>query len=146
MNALEIKNLCKTYPGFSLDHLSLNLPSGCILGLIGENGAGKSTTIKLLLDLIRADSGSIRILGQEHTRLNREDIGVVLDEVGIPECLTALQVGRIMENLFKNWDKARFNRLLTQLSLPADKIGKAMPCRASQLDPPLLLLGCREKG
>ena len=121
MNALEITNLCKSYPGFALNNLNLTLPEGCILGLIGENGAGKSTTIKLLLDLIRADSGSIRILGQEHTRLNREDIGVVLDEVGIPECLTALQVGRIMENIFKNWDKARFNRLLTQLSLPADK-------------------------
>ena len=94
MNALEIRNLCKAYPGFQLDNLNLTIPRGCILGLIGENGAGKSTTIKLILDLIRKSSGSITILGQEHTRLNREDIGVVLDEVGIPECLTASQVGR----------------------------------------------------
>ena len=121
MNALEIKNLCKAYPGFSLDNLNLTLPSGCILGLIGENGAGKSTTIKLILDLIRSDSGSITILGQEHTRLNREDIGVVLDEVGIPECLTAKQVGNVMKHTFRNWDPVRFAELLRAFSLPENK-------------------------
>ena len=121
MNALEIKNLCKSYPGFSLDNLNLTLPQGCILGLIGENGAGKSTTIKCILDLIRADKGTITILGREKTQVSREDIGVVLDEVGIPECLTATQVGKVMKNLFKNWDMGRFDGLLTQLSIPEDK-------------------------
>ena len=124
MNALKIKNLSKAYPGFQLDNLNLTLPQGCILGLIGENGAGKSTTIKLNLDLIRADSGSITLLGTEHTRLSREDIGVVLDEVGIPECLTASQVGKVMKNLFKNWDSARYSELLTQFSIPDGKIFK----------------------
>lgn len=126
MNALEIKNLSKTYPGFTLENLHLTLPQGCILGLIGENGAGKSTTIKLILDLIRADSGSITILGAEHTKLNREDIGVVLDEVGIPECLTAAQVGKVMKNLYKNWDSLRFSQLLTQFSIPEDKSFKEL--------------------
>ena len=124
MNALEIKSLNKSYPGFALDNLNLTLPQGCILGLIGENGAGKSTTIKLILDLIRPDSGSITILGTEHTLLSREDIGVVLDEVGIPECLTASQVGKVMKNLFKNWDSRRFDELLTQFSIPDGKIFK----------------------
>jgi ABC-2 type transport system ATP-binding protein len=124
MNALEIKSLNKSYPGFALDNLNLTLPQGCILGLIGENGAGKSTTIKLILDLIRPDSGAITILGKEHTRLSREDIGVVLDEVGIPECLTASQVGKVMKNLFKNWDSHRFEELLTQFSIPNGKIFK----------------------
>ena len=124
MNALEIKSLNKSYPGFALDNLNLTLPQGCILGLIGENGAGKSTTIKLILDLIRPDSGSITILDKEHTRLSREDIGVVLDEVGIPECLTASQVGKVMKNLFKNWDSRRFDDLLTQFSIPDGKIFK----------------------
>lgn len=64
-NALELKDLCKSYPGFSLDHLNLPLPSGCILGLIGENGAGKTTAIKLILDIIKKDSGTIRILGND---------------------------------------------------------------------------------
>ena len=53
MNALEIRKLTKSYPGFTLDNINLTLPSGCIMGLIGENGAGKSTMIKLILDMIR---------------------------------------------------------------------------------------------
>jgi len=124
MNALEIKDVCKSYPGFTLDHLNLTLPRGCILGLIGENGAGKSTTIRLILDLIRADSGSITILGREHTLLNREDMGVVLDEVGIPECLTSIQVGNVMKHLYQNWDPRRYSQLLTQLSIPTGKTFK----------------------
>ena len=87
MNALEIHNLSKSFPGFSLENLTLALPSGCILGLIGENGAGKSTTIKLILNMLRKDSGSVTILGrdnQENIQLTKEDVGVVLDEVGIP--------------------------------------------------------------
>lgn len=83
MNAIEIKNLT-SFDGFKLDNLSLTLPSGCILGLIGENGAGKSTTIKLILGALRADSGSISLLGRdsrEMTALEKEEIGVVLDGV-----------------------------------------------------------------
>ena len=87
MNALEIKNLTKSYPDFTLDNLNLTLPSGCIMGLVGENGAGKSTTIKLILDMIHKDSGnchciqvyldhhqqyhSIYPVPQENTRLYR---------------------------------------------------------------------------
>ena len=55
MNAIEIKDLTKLYSGFTLDHLNLVLPEGCIMGLVGENGAGKSTTIKLILDMIHKD-------------------------------------------------------------------------------------------
>ncbi|MBQ2715369.1 MAG: ATP-binding cassette domain-containing protein, partial [Clostridia bacterium] len=88
MNALEIRNLTKSFKDFRLDNLTLTLPSGCIMGLIGENGAGKSTTIKLILDIIHKDGGSINILGEYNDKniaLTKEDIGVVLDEVGLPE-------------------------------------------------------------
>ncbi len=124
MNALEIKNLTKSFKDFRLDDLSLTLPSGCIMGLIGENGAGKSTTIKLILDIIHKDRGSIKILGEYNDKniaLTKEDIGVVLDEVGLPECLNAKQVGKVMKNSFKNWDQSEFERLLTKLSLPDNK-------------------------
>ena len=124
MNALEIKNLTKAYPGFTLDNLNLTLPSGCIMGLIGENGAGKSTTIKLILDMIHKDSGSITILGKDNTdgiELTKEDIGVVMDEVGIPECLTVKQVGNVMKNTFRNWDDAEYARLAQKLALPDKK-------------------------
>ena len=124
MNALEIKNLTKSYPGFTLDNLNLTLPSGCIMGLIGENGAGKSTTIKLILDMIHKDSGSITILGKDNTdsiELTKEDIGVVMDEVGIPECLTVKQVGNVMRHTFRNWDDAEYARLVQKLALPDKK-------------------------
>ena len=124
MNALEIQNLTKTYPGFCLDDLSLTLPSGCILGLIGENGAGKSTTIKLILDMLRRDSGTVTILGKDNRdnlRLTKEDVGVVLDEVGIPECLTAMQVGKIMALTFRQWDQSRYEAYLKRLSIPEKK-------------------------
>ena len=124
MNALEIKNLTKSYPGFTLDNLNLTLPSGCIMGLIGENGAGKSTTIKLILDMIHKDSGSITILGKDNTdsiELTKEDIGVVMDEVGIPECLTVKQVGNVMKHTFRNWDDTEYARLVQKLALPDKK-------------------------
>ena len=124
MNALEIKNLTKSYPGFTLDHLNLTLPSGCIMGLIGENGAGKSTTIKLILNMIRKDSGSIAILGKDNRdgiELTKEDVGVVMDEVGIPECLNTKQVGKVMKYTFRNWNDDEYSRLLTKLALPDNK-------------------------
>ncbi|MBR7178457.1 MAG: ABC transporter ATP-binding protein [Oscillospiraceae bacterium] len=124
MNALEIKNLTKSYPGYRLDNLTLTLPSGCIMGLIGENGAGKSTTVKLILDMIRKDSGTVTILGKDNTEsieLIKEDIGVVLDEVGIPECLTVEQVQNVMKHTFRRWDEAEFRRLIAEFALPTNK-------------------------
>ena len=124
MNALELKNVSKSFSGFCLDNISLTLPSGCIMGLIGENGAGKSTTIKLILDMLHKDSGTITILGKDNGKdisLIKEDIGVVMDEVGIPECLTAKQVGKVMKHTFRNWNETEYARLLQKLSLPDNK-------------------------
>ena len=121
MNALEIKNLTKHYGDFTLDNLNLTLPSGCIMGLIGENGAGKSTTIKLILDMIRRDEGTITLLGRdnrENITLTKQDIGVVLDEVGIPSCLNAVQVGKVMARTFTRWDKELYADYLKKLNLP----------------------------
>ena len=125
MNAIEIKDLTKSYTGFTLSHLNLTLPSGCIMGLVGENGAGKSTTIKLILDILKKDNGSITILGkdnQDNMKCTKEEIGVVLAEVGFPECLTAIQVGKIMKSSYQNWDEAEYNNLLKKLSIPENKL------------------------
>ena len=124
MNALEIRGLTKTYPSFQLDHLDLTLPSGCIMGLVGENGAGKSTTIKLILEMIRKESGTIRILGREDgkdIRLTKDELGVVLDDVGIPDWLNTAQVGKIMALTFRNWDRNTYEDLLKKLALPEKK-------------------------
>ncbi len=125
MNAIDIKGLTKTYADFTLSNLNLTLPSGCIMGLVGENGAGKSTTVKLILDIIKKDSGSIKILGkdnQEDIKCIKEEIGAVLDEVGFPDCLTAAQIGKIMENTYQNWDNAVYGDLLKKFSMPTKKM------------------------
>lgn len=127
MNAIEIKNLTKRFEGFELENLNLTLPSGCILGLIGENGAGKSTTIKLILNMIHKDGGTVQVLGKDNTdnfTLTKEDIGVVPDEVGLPDCLNIKQIGKVMKNTYKNWDGAGFERLTEKFSLPKNKIFK----------------------
>ena len=64
-NALEVRGLTKHYRGFALENVSFSLPAGCIMGFIGENGAGKSTTIRLMLGLARAEAGSVRLLGED---------------------------------------------------------------------------------
>ena len=94
------------------------------MGLVGENGAGKSTTIKLILNMIHRDCGSISILGRDNvTEMQslKEDIGVVLDEVGLPECLNRRQVGNIMALTFKNWDSDYFEALCVKLGVPDQK-------------------------
>ena len=124
MNALELKNVSKSFPDFCLDDLTLMLPGGCIMGLIGQNGAGKTTTIKRIVDMLLRDGGSITVLGmahKQHARLIKEDVGVVLDEVGIPACLTPKQLGRIMQHTYKRWDIQRYAELLQRLSLPENK-------------------------
>lgn len=127
MEALRLKNVTKRYPGFALDNISLSLPRGCIMGFIGENGAGKSTTIKLILDLIRRDSGTITVLGQDNqSGLSKvkEHVGVVLDESCFPDNLNAVNINFILRNIFRTWNEDKYWSLLNQFSLPRDKAVK----------------------
>ena len=126
MNALEIRSLQKHRKGFSLDGINLTLPAGCIMGLIGENGAGKTTTIKLMLDMIRKDGGTVRILGKDSAERSKEDIGVVLDEVGLPTCLTACQVDKIMSKAYTQWSSDEFFAYLKRLNVPENKAFSAL--------------------
>ena len=92
------------------------------MGLIGENGAGKSTTMRLILGMIKKDAGSIRVLGQDvdapgFSRV-REDIGVVLDEVGMPQGLNAVQIGRVLRDIYRQWDAAAYANYLDMLTIP----------------------------
>ena len=128
MNAIEIKGLEKRYEGFRLGSFDLTLPSGCIMGLVGENGAGKSTTIKLIMNAIGRDAGKISVLGVDNRssgfRDIKEDIGVVLDEAYFPEVMSARNVGKVMALTYKNWDAAAFEGYLKKFSLAPDKIFK----------------------
>lgn len=125
MNALELSGLTKRYGDFALGPLTLTLPAGCILGLVGENGAGKSTTINLITGAVAPDEGGVRVLGVENrepgfTRLKNE-IGVVLDEAYFPEVLTAENVAAIMRDTYENWDDAYYRAFLKRFALPEKK-------------------------
>lgn len=122
MNALELHGVQKTYPGFTLGPIDLTLPGGTVCGLIGENGAGKSTTIKLILDMIDREAGTVKLFGREEiTPLAKADIGVVMGGEGIPTCLTAPQVGQVMAGIYPNWDTDAYTELCRRFDLPENK-------------------------
>ena len=125
MNAIEIRGLCKRYKDFSLENLNLDLPYGCVLGLVGENGAGKSTTIRLIMDALERDGGAVSVLGADNQSkefLNlKEDVGVVLDETFVPEVINAKQLGKIMAGTYRNWDQETYDGWLRKFQLPLDK-------------------------
>ena len=124
-NAIEIRGLCKHYPDFSLEDVSFTVPCGSIVGLVGENGAGKSTTIKAILDLIRLDQGEISLLGQDSRRVDlarKAQLGVVLDNCGFHDNLTFRDIDRIMREIYREaWDGGLFEQYRERFKLPGDK-------------------------
>ncbi len=124
---LQLSGLCKKYEGFSLDNVSFSLPYGCIMGFVGENGAGKSTTIKAVLNLIRRDQGEIQVFGKDNIQNEleiKEQIGVVFDSLNLPEMIRPLDVGRMMKSVYRQWDGAKYDQYLAQFQLPAKKLVK----------------------
>lgn len=120
--ALMISDLTKTYPGFVLDHVSFAVPKGSIVGLIGENGAGKSTTINAALGLIQKEAGTVSIFGKETLEQDtKEQLGVVFDGSNYPEILSPKKLNQVMKRIYRAWDEPAYLRLLDQLSLPLEK-------------------------
>lgn len=120
-NAIEVRGLCKEYGDFRLDRVDLTVPCGAIVGLIGENGAGKSTTLRAILNLIRPDGGTVKVFGRAVSEAEpdfKEDIGVVLDEGCFPETLTAPQVGRVMAATYRRWEQDTFDAYCRRFALP----------------------------
>lgn len=121
-NAFTVSGLTKTYPDFVLDQVSFSVPSGSIVGLIGENGAGKSTTINAALGLIQKEAGQVSVLGREGLDGDtKEEIGVVFDGSNYPEILSPRKLNGVMKNIYRSWDETAYFRLLQQFSLPPDK-------------------------
>ena len=121
-NAFMVSGLTKTYKDFVLDHVSFTVPSGSIVGLIGENGAGKSTTINAALGLIQKEDGVVSILDREELDGDiKEQIGVVFDGSNYPEILSPRKLNRVMKNIYRTWDEQVYFGLLKQFSLPSDK-------------------------
>ena len=125
---LQIKDLTKKYGDFKLDQVSFSIPKGSIMGLIGENGAGKSTTINAILGLIKKDKGTVRFWGKEldSTIQIKENIGVVLDNMFFPELLNAKDINNSMKDIYKNWDSKLYFSYLKEFDLPESKPLKSM--------------------
>ena len=125
MNAIELSHINKSFGDFAIRDLNLTVPSGTICGLVGENGAGKSTTIRLLMGVLRPDSGTASVLGVDVSspefRDVKEDVGVVLDEAYFPESLNAVQVGKIMAATYRRWDQRLYDSYLKRFDLPEKK-------------------------
>lgn len=120
---LKINNLRKNYDSFSLD-CSLEIMPGCVTGLIGQNGAGKSTTFKAILGLISTDGGTISILGKDVQKFDskdKQDLGVVLSDSGFSGYLTINDVISILDNLYDNFDKSFFINQTQRFGLPKNK-------------------------
>ena len=120
---LSINHLRKNYETFSLD-CSLELPQGRITGLIGQNGAGKSTTFKAILGLITPDGGEIRIFGkplEDFTVKDKQQLGVVLSDSGFSGYLTVNDILPVLGSMYKSFDRTFFLQQLEKFQLTRTK-------------------------
>ena len=121
-NNILVRDLCKQFDEFLLDHVSFQVPKGRIVGFIGENGAGKSTTINLILDELKKDNGQIQIFGMENTISSvREDIGVVFDECNFHDVFNVWDIEKILSGVYKSWDSNLYRQYLKKFKIPERK-------------------------
>lgn len=124
--ALQISNLCKSYKNadFHLENVSIKIPSGSIMGFVGKNGAGKSTTINAVLNIIQKDSGEVTIFGETMTDANsmiRNDIGVVFDTLHFSGELTPKKLEKVCRDTYENWQGEQFFSYLERFKIPTNK-------------------------
>jgi ABC-2 type transport system ATP-binding protein len=125
---LDVRDVTKAYDGFTLEDVSFSLPRGYIMGLIGHNGAGKTTLLSLILNLVRLDSGEIRVFGMDH----RQDEVAVRSRIGfvheVPTFFNSLSVeraARVVAPFYPTWDQESFKRITGEFGLvPGKKLGR----------------------
>ena len=124
--AIEIKDLVKQFDNFKLGPINLTIPKGTIVGYIGQNGAGKSTTIKLLLGLLNKDSGEIKILDEINPSSVglKDKLGIVFDDLLVPEEMTLIDVEKFCSRVYSKWNKNSFYKFKEKFNLPDKKIIK----------------------
>ena len=123
-HVLEIRELSKDYGDFVLDKVSFTLPRGAIMGLIGENGAGKSTTINCILNETRKSGGQVLLFGRDHIADEiaiKDKLGVVFDENHFPDIFTPEEIGRFMSGIYSGWDWRLYRQYLEKFELPGNK-------------------------
>lgn len=124
---LSIRDLKKHYENFDIENVSFDIPKGAVVGLIGENGAGKSTVIKCILGAVHPDGGQILFDGKEireTCRKDRQKIAFVFDDTGLPLELDLEMLDKVLCRIYDKWDTAKFRSLIREFSLPRDKMLK----------------------
>lgn len=122
--ALEINNLTKKYTDFALDDVSFSVEKGSVMGLIGQNGAGKTTIIKLIMNAVNRSNGSIKIMGLDNVENEVEaktKIGYVADEDYLFVSSTLKSHAKAYQIMFSNWDEELFQKYVTMWNLPMTK-------------------------
>ncbi len=120
---LEVIDLEKRYQDFHLNHINIKLPKGKIIGFIGENGSGKTTTIKSILNLISYE-GNIKIFGKnnkELTKFDREKIGVVLDDSFFSPILNVNDINNLMKKFYQTWNEKFYYETIKEFKIPCNK-------------------------
>lgn len=125
MKAIELIGVSKEYKTFTLDNISFSIETGTIMGLVGANGAGKSTIIKLIMDAIKKDSGTIKVFGDDNTKEEfidaKQDIGIVLDEAHFPVKFDVKDINKIMSMTYKNWEEKTYFDYIKKFKIDVDK-------------------------
>lgn len=121
-NSIEIKNLTKKYKENGIYNISFNVPKGSIVGLIGRNGAGKTTILNSILNIIKKDNGEITIFDDKtFSKDTRNKLGVVFDKSMFPESLNAKEINNILKYVYSNWNEMQFFDYLKKLEIPLNK-------------------------
>ena len=123
-NVLEIRNVSKAYKDFALKNITFSLPKGYIMGFVGENGSGKTTTIRAILNMAKIDSGTIRVFGLDSVKdtiVIKERLGVVFDSLYLANHLNIKQIEQQMKPFYQDWNSEEFFRKIKNFNLPDDK-------------------------
>lgn len=121
---LEVRNLSKSFEGFQLHNITFTLPKGYIMGLIGPNGSGKTTTIKLILNMLKRTSGEVKILGFDNIASEQEakrNLGVVFDSNYFSDEWKISQVEKSVSAFYENWNTQKFSETLKRFHIQPSK-------------------------
>ena len=121
---LEVRNLSKSFEGFQLHNITFTLPKGYIMGLIGPNGSGKTTTIKLILNMLKRTGGEVKILGFDNITQEQEakrNLGVVFDSNYFSDEWKISQVEKSVSAFYENWNTQKFSEILERFHIQPSK-------------------------
>ena len=124
MNVLEVQGLTKRYPAFTLDRVSFTVPQGAVMGFIGRNGAGKSTTLKSILGMVHPDGGEVKVFGMDYAaneRAIRRELGVVLGGIDFYPKKKVKTITDVTRRFYRNWDETKYRHYLELFGIDESK-------------------------